>query len=323
MWWNEENAFYRKLPLTSKMLFIIRAALYVLVGEGIRQSDLFRSDFSLGTPMIRIGVLVPVLVGVFILGRIFSANERMMPYPVRRTIGILVFIILLAGVITLFIEDMNYLRYALAAYYEFGAVCLLGLLWGFKFVKYFYFIHDVICGHIIFIPLFFFAALQLPGHIQTWLLYHNALSTNVVVSDILRYARKTKDAGGGQANEDLVEQVAELRKLVQKQEQILTGAGLAPGSAMPVGEQTPYPEDSAAPEPRPARAQPTGGRSYGRAISMSGMDVWGDMALGDLGDLTKSQISSGPTESSQSTSSVSHSGVQGFSFSQPDTMPPR
>lgn len=318
MWWNEENAFYKSLPLSSKMMFIVKAALYVLVGEGIRQSDLFRTDMSLSTPAIQIGVLVPVLIGVFILGRVFNANERMMPYPVRRTLGILVFVCLLAGVITLFLEDMNYLRYALAFYYEFGAVCLLGLLWGFKFVKFFYFIHDVVCAHIIFIPLILLAALQLPSAIQTWLLYHNALSTNVVVSDILRYARKTKDSGGGEANnEDLVEQVAELRKLVQKQEQLISTAGLSAGAmsgAMSGEEQALTPQQ--APAPAPGRSQPTGGRSYGRAISMSGMDVWGDMAMGDFDELAKSQVV-------QIDQSLSSAGAQGFSFSQPDTMPPR
>jgi len=302
MWWNEENAYYKKLPFTSKMLFVTKAALYILVGEGIRQSDLFRSDTSLSNPVIRVGVLVPLLLGVFLFGRIFSANERSMPYPVRRTIGILVFVCLLAGVITLLIEDRNYLRYAVAAYYEGGAVCLLGLCWGFKFVKYFYFLHDLICAHIIFIPLFVLAALQLPGHIQTWLLYHNALSTNVVVSDILRYARKTKESGSGEANEDLVEQVAELRKLVQKQEQLLASAGLATQGVV---------------EPR-REPERSSGRAYGRAFSMSGMDVWGDMALGDLGDLAKSQLSTGPGPTSQSERNAS-----GFSFSQPDTMPPR
>jgi callose synthase len=49
------------------------------------------------------------------------------------------------------------------------------------------------------------------------LLYHNALSTDVVVSDILRYARKTQELGsGGAGNEDLVEQIADLKKIVQK-----------------------------------------------------------------------------------------------------------
>merc|ERR1712194_282951 len=70
------------------------------------------------------------------------------------------------------------------------------------------------------------AILQVPHYIQTWLLYHNALSSDVVVSNILRYARKSQESGGTSApNEDLVEQIAELRKVVQKQEQVIENLG--------------------------------------------------------------------------------------------------
>jgi len=325
MWWNEETAFYKKMPLTSKMIFVIKAALYLLVAQGIQRSDLFRSDISLSIPLIGVGNLLIILLSLLIIGRIFSANQRSMPYPIRRTVGILIFVGMVAGVITLIIEDLNYLRYALAAYYGIGALCMLGLLGGFKFVKFFYFIHDIVCAHIIFVPLFFLAALQLPGHIQTWLLYHNALSTNVVVSDILRYARKTKESGGsGENTEDLVEQVAELRKLVQKQEQILVGAGLGAASdTISVTEQLGVSGSIPAPESVGGRGQIAGGRTYGRAISMSGMDVWGDMALGDIGDLNKSQLGATSTSASQPLTTVIPASAQGFSFSQPDTMPPR
>jgi len=325
MWWNEENAFYKNMPLTSKLFFVLKTALYLLVAQGIQRSDLFRSDITLSNPLIRVGNLLIILLSLLVIGRIFSANERSMPYPIRRTVGILIFVGLFAGVVTLVIEDLNYFRYALAGYYVVGAVCLLGLLGGFKFVKFFYFIHDIVCAHIIFVPLFFLAALHLPGHIQTWLLYHNALSTNVVVSDILRYARKTKESGGSAENtEDLVEQVAELRKIVQKQEQILTSAGLASVSdATSVSDQVEAPLDSQADgATNVSRAQSTGGRGYGRAISMSGMDVWGDMALGDIGDLGKGQAGT-PATGSQAMPAVTPANAQGFSFSQPDTMPPR
>jgi callose synthase len=317
MWWNEENAFYKKMPLTSKFMFMIKSALYTLLAEGIRRSDLFKSDISLSTPVISVGNVLLFLVALLLLSRLFSANERSMPYPVRRTIGIMIFIGVAAGTITLYIEDMNYLRYTVAAYYGVGAISMIGLLFGFKFAKFFYCIHDLVCGHIIFIPLFILAALQLPSHIQNFLLYHNALSANVVVSDILRYARKTQESGsGGEANEDLVEQVAELRKVVQKQEELLAHAGLSVGSPSMMGPMT-----GAADQPvMGGRSEPTGGRAYGRAISMSGIDVWGDMALGDMGEaMARETTSSRMTHAPGS----SHSSAQGFSFSQPDTMPPR
>jgi callose synthase len=309
MWWNEENAHFKKLAVTSKLILVIKASIYLLVAEGIRRSDLFRSDISLSNPVISIRDLLLILLFLFGVGRLFNANEQSMPYPVRRTIGILIFLGLLVGAITLVIEDTNYIRYAIAGYYGMGALCLLGLISGLKFVKFFYFFHDIVCAHIIFIPLFVLGALQLPGHIQTWLLYHNALSTNVVVGNILRYARKTKESGG-EVNEDLVEQVAELRKVVQRQEQALGRVGLS----------------SASEPPSPTEVSPFGpGRIYGGShSSMTGMNVYSDMAFGARGDFGRGNSSGGTLMTESSSSSDTRSGTQGgFSFIQPHTMPPR
>ena len=113
----------------------------------------------------------------------------------------------------------------MAAYYGVGAFCELGLLVRIKFVKHFYFIHDMVCGHIIFFSLFILRALQFIHCIQTWLLYHNTLSSDVVVSNILRYARKNQEAGS-EGDVDLAEQVAELRETVQRQEELLFNAGV-------------------------------------------------------------------------------------------------
>eukprot|EP00529_Nitzschia_sp_RCC80_P002602 CAMPEP_0113499794 /NCGR_PEP_ID=MMETSP0014_2-20120614/31949_1 /TAXON_ID=2857 /ORGANISM="Nitzschia sp." /LENGTH=2183 /DNA_ID=CAMNT_0000394015 /DNA_START=271 /DNA_END=6822 /DNA_ORIENTATION=- /assembly_acc=CAM_ASM_000159 len=342
MWWNEENAFYKKMPFSSKLMFIIKAALLLLVADGIWKSDLFRSDTSLSSPVIKTWHLLIIIGCLIILQKVLSANERSMPYPVRRTVGILVSVGVLVAIVALFIEDMNYLRYGLAAYYGMGAVNLIGLLYGFKFVKPFYCLHDVVCAHIIFTPLFVLAALQLPGMIQTWLLYHNALSTNVVVSDILRYARKNKDSGGGSGeDEDLSEQVAEMKKIIYRQEKILEAAGLsAPrGTSSPTSDPVPSsgPSD---PSPGLPDSNAFGGSGavastisgsrpgYGRAVSMSGMDVWGDMALGDVGDMSRETR---PASADSGVTSTGHvvptmpqqRSAQGFSFSQPDTMPPR
>jgi callose synthase len=328
MWWVEENSFYKKMPLMSKSLYIIKAVLYALVGEGVRRSDLFKSDITLNKPLVSVGNVLITIIALFVLSRVFTANERSLTYPVRRTIGIMLFIGIVVGVATVFLEDTNCIRYALAAYFGLGAVCMLALLAGFKFVKHFYLIHDLVCGHIIFIPLFLLAALQLPRHVQTWLLYHNALSSDVVVSDILRYARKSQESGasgGGEPNEDLVEQVSELRKLVQKQEQLLTDAGITAGGRISTptsGMGAPSVASSQIAPPLNKSNSESGNRpGYGRALSMSGIDVWTDMALGDV---SGAQYTQQPQVETYVTSTQpSGSKNQGFSFTQPDTMPPR
>lgn len=319
MWYNEENAYYKNLPFTTKIIFFVKATILFLVADGIWESDLFKADMSFSTNLLTASDLLIILACLLVLSRVVSANERSLPYPVRRTLGILVALGIVVTIVALFVEDSNYLRYALAGYYGMGGVCMIGLLYGFKFVKVFYFIHDIVCAHIIFVPIFVLAALQLPSLIQTWLLYHNALSANVVVSDILKYARKSKDSGGsGEVNEDLLDQVNELKKVVQRQEKVLQNMGLSAQDTSPPSSEV---SEEEIPQ-RPVSATNTGmprRNEFGgkRAKSMSGMELWGDMAVisNEVDDSYAAQISS--PRFSQPTSGD-------FQFSpHPDTMPPR
>jgi callose synthase len=174
------------------------------------------------------------------------------------------------------------------------------------------------------------AILQIPHHIQTWLLYHNALSTDVVVSNILRYARKSQESGGAATapNEDLIEQIAELRKIVQKQEQTieLLGSG---GKATSATTRKHNPSTDAiaslimapSPEPMSIHQNPVGGYSrsgmVGRTVSASTLDVWGEMAFGDSG--AQAGYDSAPVTQRPTTMARAND----FSFTQPDVMPPR
>jgi callose synthase len=319
MWWTDENSFYKKMPVTSKMFHVIKVALYLLMEEGIRRSDLFQSDIVLDTPAIQVWKIIIVVVVLVILGRLFSGYEHDIPYPIRRTIGIVIFSGIVVGIIIVFVEDTDWIRYALAAYYGFGALCLLGLLAGVKLVKHFYFIHDLVCGHLIFIPLFVLGALQLPRHIQTWLLYHNALSTDVVVGDILRYARKTQESGGGggEVDEDLKEEVEELKKVVQRQELILQNAGLLGGGSSSSNAVASLVSSGSEEFIVPAPTAPApASRGMRGALSMSGMDVWGDMA-----GLRREQHSAHVAP--MSSQSAEGAPASTYSFAQPDIMPPR
>eukprot|EP00594_Rhizosolenia_setigera_P001547 CAMPEP_0178945756 /NCGR_PEP_ID=MMETSP0789-20121207/3908_1 /TAXON_ID=3005 /ORGANISM="Rhizosolenia setigera, Strain CCMP 1694" /LENGTH=2019 /DNA_ID=CAMNT_0020625675 /DNA_START=629 /DNA_END=6688 /DNA_ORIENTATION=+ len=321
MWWREEHMHYKKLVFSSKMLYVFKSALYVLIGEGIRRSSLFEADMTLTRPFIAINKILIVLPCMIFAAVLFSSNERSFSYPVRRTIGILFALGISMTAILLFIEDSNYLRYLLAAYYEVGALCQLGLLGGVGFVQYLYFLHDLVVGHIIFIPLFVLGALQIPHHIQTWLLYHNALSSDVVVSNILRYARKTQEKQNNAQDTDLVEQIAELRKIVQRQEQMLSsGAYQVSGEAYSKANASTDAITALARSPDTIQEIPPHqpASTTKRVMSMSGLDVWGDMALGDQNQPSYQQEASSQNRTPQQ-GQASH----GFSFTQPDKLPPR
>jgi len=328
MWWVEENAFYKKMPLVSKFFSAIKCVLYFLVGEGIRRSDLFKSDFALNKPIVSVGHVLIFITALFALSRVFTANERSLSYPVRRTLGIIIFTGIFLGVALVFAEDTNCIRNALAAYYGIGAFSLIGLLAGFKFVKYSYFVHDLVLGHLIFMGLFLLSVVQL-GYFQMWILYSNALSNDVVISDILRYARRSQvsSVSTQEKDEDLPEQVAELRKMVQRQEQMLVDAGIKGGEGLTRStssvSQSTYGTSPSAADFNIANKEIQEGKRLAyssKSLSMSGLDVWTDMALGDVP--VNSYMTSKQATSTQKPVNFKSSD-QEFTFSQPDTMPPR
>lgn len=332
IWWREENAFYKSLQFSSKLVYIIKASVYLCLAEGIRTSDFLKWDPLLDRVSIKLSTLLAIVLLLIVSAMIYSSRQRSLPYPVRRTIGIFICSGMIVTVATIYAEDSDTIRYTMSAYYILGAFCQVGLLFGFEVVKQFYFIHDMLCGHIIFIPLFILAALQIPSHIQTWLLYHNALSSDVVVSDLLRYARKNQLADGSEDdNESLVEQVTELRKLVQKQDEVISASGLRRNVPAPTQVES---TDAMANLLQPSKevikinlpsttSSKQGGVSMGgRALSMSGLDVWGSMAMGDTEDSAAAGGTYVQSDTPQQQSS-SNRNNPGFSFTQPDTMPPR
>jgi hypothetical protein len=56
------------------------------------------------------------------------------------------------------------------------------------------------------------------GYFQTWLLYHNALSSGVEIEDILKFARRTKERASDDSGVviELRSQVAEQQKLINQ-----------------------------------------------------------------------------------------------------------
>lgn len=77
-----------------------------------------------------------------------------------------------------------------------------------------------------FVPLFVLAALQIPDKIQTWLLYHNALSEGVLIDTILKQARRTQkselDMHASMTMESNAESIVELKRKLDEQQQVIS-----------------------------------------------------------------------------------------------------
>jgi callose synthase len=130
IWYNEEFSYYSKIPSTSKIWFVIKSILYLTIAEGIAKSDLLKADTTLNEPVVGVSLVVVTIVILFLMLWLLSAVEHHMPYPIRRTIGILISLGLMVSCTAIFIEDTNFFRFSLAAYYAIGAMSQLGLLLG-------------------------------------------------------------------------------------------------------------------------------------------------------------------------------------------------
>ncbi|GMH49304.1 hypothetical protein TrRE_jg1805, partial [Triparma retinervis] len=233
IWFLEENSFYRGLNSSSKLFFLSKAVIYSFIGEGIRKSELFHMDFIIHKPTVDIGLLIGAFVVLLCVTKIFSMIGGL-SYGVRRGGKILLSVATVIVAAMAIVEDTNLLRYAIAGYYFAGGVLMVGLLTlPASYTMIAYKIHDLVCGHIIFVVLFLLSALQFPAHVQTWLLYHNALSSDVVIEDILKYSRRSQEKEGGRGDADVDSQVDQLRAMIMKQDALLQK--LVRGNAGEVG----------------------------------------------------------------------------------------
>ena len=99
------------------------------------------------------------------------------------------------------------LKFAISMYYLAAAVCVLGTLWGGEgpavyggrrhssfaaivpsLTRHLARLHDLVVGYVYFAVFAPLSAIRVVDVVQTWLLFHNALSEGVVVDDILKQA---------------------------------------------------------------------------------------------------------------------------------------
>jgi hypothetical protein len=117
----------------------------------------------------------------------------------------------------LFYNHVHYFRYMVSLYYLAAALAYFLLLLGYNDTVIAVFkAHDIVLGHLIFTALLIMSVLQI-GYLQTWLLYHNALSSGVVIEDVLKYARRTKET----ANIEEDHSLDNLRTQLEEQKQLI------------------------------------------------------------------------------------------------------
>jgi len=188
-WWREEKSYMASLRLAEKTTVVFRALLYLVLAVGVTGPD------NLTPPRLVRFAKVLVLLGGMLVALVFMGRGSFASPGTRATMRLLKYPLavgLAVSALSLVLKDKSMIHMCAGLYYTLAAVYTVGVVCGFPAVAQLLRAHDLICGHLMFLPLFALAALQLPDKIQTWLLYQNALSEGVLIDTILKTARKAQ-----------------------------------------------------------------------------------------------------------------------------------
>ncbi len=221
VWWCEENEYLQNLPLGLKTQCIIKPLVYVIIGLGIASPKLTAdiAKMSKENMMEIVYTISGIAILVFVY---FTINNFGVSPWIRRGGKLMVSIIVAIGVVKFIMTHYKYLGVFIGIYYIMSALSILACVFGSTTIRHAFRIHDLILGHFLFSVLFVLAALQVPKDIQTWLLFHNALSQGVVMDDILKYARGRQEASALDSDAVPVDESAELKKIIKHQEYMMS-----------------------------------------------------------------------------------------------------
>lgn len=212
-WWKEENAFYRKLSLTWKMILLgQKCLLWCVIAYGLAGTKFVHSHRE----QRRFGEVVAIVLIYLLITWLLKRNEQKIPYALRRIFTMMQNFAASIALLYLFVQHVQYIRYAIALYYLCSAATFTMLLLDLNdVVMPLYQIHDYLVGHVIFVILMLLSLLQF-GYLQTWLLYHNAVNAGVMIEDVLKFARKSKERAAEEADSTMADLRAHIREQDKK-----------------------------------------------------------------------------------------------------------
>ncbi|TDH64861.1 hypothetical protein CCR75_001558 [Bremia lactucae] len=217
-WFKEENAYFSTLRPWSKACITMKGGLYAFIALSISStSDEYHSILTESTwlPL----VICCSLAAVYLSAEsVFFTSSRHGENGLVRFLKLLLALMLSSCLIIAFVYvdgmwqtllSMGYLAAAV------GCWALLVLGSNSPFVGTLYFVHDAVLGLVSLSLVLLLAALYVPGKIQTWLLYNNALSRGVVIEDILRANSSNDDR-----DDDL--SVQQMRSIIIEQQRFIS-----------------------------------------------------------------------------------------------------
>jgi hypothetical protein len=194
-------------------MMLFKCSLWLVIAIGLGGRQFMESKFE----QERVLEIVVIFVVYLFCRYVLHLLEKSCGYASRRLMFYGTTLLTLLTLGYLFAHHMHYFRYMVSLYYLAAAVAYFWLLLGYNDTVIEVFkLHDMMLGHLIFTALLIMSVLQI-GYLQTWLLYHNALSSGVVIEDVLKYARRTKET----ANIEEDQTIDNLRHQLEEQKQMI------------------------------------------------------------------------------------------------------
>jgi len=223
VWYKEETAVYRRLSWKSKLLLGSKALLYAALARGIAWKS--GADDSAKTRRLEMADLfsfasaVAALAALLLASYCVDAVAYRLHYALHRLLKMLLGIATVIFCAGAFISHTSFFHFAISLYYLAAAVNTVGTLLGTSFVRHLQRLHDALVGYAFFLVFILLSALHVFDLIQTWLLFHNAVSQGVVVDNILKQARRSQEADNSL---DASEEIRDLRRIVDQQQRTIS-----------------------------------------------------------------------------------------------------
>lgn len=223
-WFKEENSYFLTLKPWAKTCVTLKGLLYACVAFSIASTGNAYHSLLTEHTWLPWSICIAIVLMYGIADAMFfnspigeSGLVRFIKVlVVTGTGGIALFSLIFVDGMVECLFSMVYLGAAVGCW----ALLLFGA--NSRLVQTIYYTHDAILGALYLAIILVLSALYVPGKIQTWLLYNNALSRGVVIEDILRANSRHDDR-----EDDL--SLQQMRAIILEQQRVI-GALTANGS---------------------------------------------------------------------------------------------
>ncbi|ETW06376.1 hypothetical protein H310_02652 [Aphanomyces invadans] len=229
-WFKDENSYFIKLRPWAKALVFSKGFLHAIVGLALLTSaDAYHSITAETSYVPLVVMLAMVSVNLFVFMLLFRGPYESGSVRVLK----LVFVVVDVAALVAGWSTIPGMIPCTVSFYFFSAAAATWMLLFFgsdnKLAIHLFFVHDCVLGMACLSVIVVLSAIVVPGKVQTWLLYNNALSRGVVIEDILRTNSKLHE------NDDDLTMV-HMKKIILEQQRVI--AALTNGSDSDTSDKT-------------------------------------------------------------------------------------